>query len=66
VRRARGRHKINGVNVKAFLRRLRDGNVPGMYGIERAAKKRNRTAMRVSVGSSHGVRSQQSSRRGAA
>ncbi len=56
---------MNCVNVKALLRRLGNGNVPGMEGIERAAKQRNRTAMRVSVGSSHGVRSQQSSRRGA-
>jgi hypothetical protein len=52
--------------VEAFLRRLRDCDMSGMDGIERATKKRNRTAMRVSVGSSHGVRSQQSSRRGAA
>jgi hypothetical protein len=66
VRWARRRHEINCVNMEAFLRGLRNRDVTGMDGIERAAKKRNRTAMRVSVRPSHGVRSQQSSRRGAA
>src|ERR1700723_2810402 len=66
VWRARGRHKINRVQVKALLCCLRHGDMAGVDRIKRAAKKRDRTAMRRAVRFMRGLRAQLSSRGGAA
>src|ERR1700678_490856 len=56
VRRARGRHKINRVQMKTLLRGLRHGDMAGTDRIKRAAKGRDRTAMRGAVRFMRGVR----------
>src|ERR1700677_3218358 len=65
VRRARGRHKINRVQMKTLLRGLRHGDMPGVDRVKRAAKERDRTAMRGAVRFMRGVRTQLSSLGGA-
>src|SRR5271170_1383665 len=66
VRRARGRHKIDRVEMETLLRGLRHGDVAGVDRVKRAAKKRDRTAMHGAVRFMRGVRTQLSSRGGAA
>ena len=66
VGRARGGHKINRVQMKTLFRGLRHGDVAGMDRIKRAAKERDRAAMRGAVRFVRGLRAQLSSRGGAA
>src|ERR1700683_138677 len=65
VRRARGRHKINRVQMKTLLRGLRHGDMAGVDRGKRAAKERDRTGMRGAVRFMCGVRAQLSSLGGA-
>src|SRR5271168_4785379 len=66
VGRARGGDKINRVEMEALLRGLRDRDVARVDRIKRAAKERDRAAMRGAVRFVRGVRAQLSSRGGAA
>src|ERR1700723_1688533 len=65
VRRARGRHEINRVQMKTLLRGLRHGDMAGVDRVKRTAKERDRTAMRRAVRFMRGVRAQLSSLGGA-